>query len=103
MVLVDIPVVVLAVVMLAAGFWALVATTRVKAWFITAGLLWLGTASFIASALVGSPLALLAVAWVFTLAGLIVALYAAFGRPRLLGARAPSRPALEVSHVANAR
>jgi hypothetical protein len=101
MAFVDIPVVVLAVVMLAAGFWALLTTTRVQAWFATADLLWLGTASFTASALLGTPLALLAVAWVFTFAGLLAALYAASGRPRLFGARAASRFA--ITHVSNAR
>ena len=103
MAFVDVPVVVLAVFMLAAGFWALLTTTRVQAWFATAGLLWLGTASFTASALLGTPLGLLALAWSFTFAGLLVALYAAFGRPGPLGARAASRPALEISHLANER
>ena len=103
MVFVDIPVVVLALLMLAAGFWALLTTTRVQAWFATAGLLWLGTASFTASALVGTPPVLLAVAWAFTSAGLLVALYAATGRPELLAAQAPSRQVLEISHVTNER
>jgi hypothetical protein len=101
--LVDIPVLALAVAMLAAGVWGTLTRTRVKAWFATAALLWLATASFIASAKLGTPSALLALGWTFTAAGLLVAIHAASGRSWALGARASSAPALEISHVANTR
>jgi hypothetical protein len=101
MVLVDIPVVLLALIMLAAGVWASLTTTRVVAWITTTALLWIGTASFTASALLGTPIVLLALGWLFTVAGLIAASYAASGHPRFLGTR--SQPTLETRHMVNAR
>jgi hypothetical protein len=95
--LVDIPLVVLAVMTLAAIFWAATTSTRVTAWSVTAGLLWLGTASFVASALLGTPLVLLALGWSLTVAAFVVGGYALFGSPRRADA------ALEVRHALNVR
>jgi hypothetical protein len=99
--LVDIPIVALAAAMLAAAIWASVTRTRVRAWWLTAALLWLGTATFTASALLGSPLGLLLLGWSLTLAAFLTGAHALLGVPgRLGGANATT---LEITHAVNAR
>jgi hypothetical protein len=98
--LVDIPIVALAIAMLAAAIWASVTHTRVSAWWLTATLLWLGTASFAASALAGSPLGLLSLGWSLTLVASLTGAYALFGLP---GRRGTKTMPLEIWHAVNAR
>jgi len=97
--LVDIPVIAPAVAMLAAAAWAAITRTRVNAWYLTTALLWLGTASFAASALSGSAVGLVLMGWALTLAGLLAGVYALFGLPG--GAKRPAP--VEIRHVVRAR
>ena len=99
---VDIPLVALAAAMLATAGWAAITTTRVSAWCSTAALLWLGTASFTACALTGSPLALVVLGSSVSGAAILVGAYAVFGRPRFVGGVKRAAP-LEVRHALNAR
>jgi hypothetical protein len=99
--LVEIPLLVLAVTMLAAGAWAGITHTRVRAWAATAALLWLGTASFAVCAFVGSSFTLVLLGWSLSSTGFVVALYA-LGVPRLRATR-PTNGAsgVETRHVVN--
>jgi hypothetical protein len=99
--LVDVPIVALAAAMLTAAVWASVTSTRVSAWWLTAALLWLGTASFAASALLGSPLGLLLLGWSLTLAASLAGTYALVGFPGRLGRKATAP--LEIRHAVSAR
>jgi hypothetical protein len=75
--LVGIPLVALAVVMLAASTWAVMTTERRFAWFLTAVLLWTGGAWFTTLALVGAgPVALVVLGWTLVGAGLLTAILA---------------------------
>jgi hypothetical protein len=98
---VDAPLVALGLVTLVAAAWAATTRTRPMAWALTAALLWLGTASFVASALLGTPLALLGLGWVLSVAASFAGAYALFGLPGRLGGR-KSTP-LDVRHVVNSR
>jgi hypothetical protein len=98
---VDAPLVALAIVTLVVAAWAAVTSTRTMAWSLTAALLWLGTAAFVASALLGTPLALLVVGWLLSVAALLTGAYGLLGLPgRLSGAKAAP---LEVRHAVNSR
>ena len=93
--LVDILPVVLAAATLAAAVSAALTRTRAQAWAVTAGLLWLGTASLTASALLGSPFALVVVGASLTVAALFAAARALLGPTK--------RGPLEIRHALNAR
>ncbi len=100
--LVNVLPVALAAAMLATAVWTALTSTRVGAWCLTAALLWLGAASFTASALLGSPFALVLLGGSLTVAALFAGAYALLGRPqRLAGAKRAA--AFEVSHALNAR
>ncbi len=99
----EIPLLVLAVTMLAAGAWAGITHTCVRAWAATAALLWLGTASFAVCAFVGSSFTLVLLGWSLSSTGFVVALYA-LGVPRLRATRPTNgAPAVETRHVVNSR
>ena len=95
---VDIPLVALAVATLGVAAWAASTSTRAMVWFLTAALLWLGTASFVSSALLGTPLALLVLGWSLSVAAVLVGAYALFGRPGRVG-----HAELDIRHAVNVR
>jgi hypothetical protein len=92
----------LAAAMLVTGVWAALTSARVSAWCLTAALLWLGTALLTASALLGSPFALVLLGCSLTVAALLVGAYALLGRPKHLAGTRRAAP-LEISHALNAR
>jgi hypothetical protein len=93
-ILVDTLLVALAAATLAASAAAALTGTRVHAWALTATLLWLATASLTASALLGSPLALVVAGASLAFAGLLAGMHALFGRS--------THDPIEIRHALNA-
>ena len=100
--LVNVLPVALAAAMLATAVWAALTSTRVGIWCLTAALLWLGAASFTASALLGSPFVLVLLGGSLAVAALLAGAYALLGRPQRLAGAKRATP-LEISHALNAR
>ena len=85
--LAGVPLVALAVVVLAATTWAALTTDRRVAWFSTTALLWAGAVCFAILALAGAePFALVATGWTLIVSGLLTAGFAV-ARPRAYVAR----------------
>ena len=85
--LAGVPLVALAVVVLAATTWAALATDRRVAWFSTAALLWAGAACFAILALADAePFSLVVLGWTLIVGGLVTASLA-LARPRAYVAR----------------